>query len=705
MTLFMDRNNNKLVASNITRFKSFKIAEELRNSSDDLTRYCRTYVETGDSIWEKRYWEVLDIRNGIKPRTDGRLISLQDSMRKLGFTEAEFEKLKDAEKKSNELIWTERVAFNALKGTFADDSGQFTIQKEPDTNLARLIMFDKKYHDDKAAIMMPIDDCINMVMQRTKSEVEQKTKFNRWSLFFIIVLILIILLISIAAFFLIKNKIILQLEELKVAKESAEKNEQKFRFLFEKSPDVITITSKDGAFLECNQPFLDFHKIKSLDEIEDINILQSYVNEEDRKEIVDQVLKYGYVRNKEVTFKSLTSGKIINCLVSSELINYKGNDSAFMSWVRDITEKKQMEDLMQKLSTAISQNPASIIITDLDGKIEYVNPQFTKLTGYSFNELEGKTLRILNSKYHPQDFYEKIWKTILSGKAWKGETYNKRKDGTFFWENVTLAPIFNKNNKITNFVEIKQDITSKKEAELALIEREKELKTLNETKDRLFSIIGHDLRGPIGTLNSFLHILLSEQDLSDTHELKKMLTFLYDSASTTSDLLENLLLWARSQQKEVVFNLVEIDLYKITRKTSSQLALTAKSKNISIHNNIPKDFIVNADENMIRTVIRNLVMNGIKFSNVNKNIYISVSENDKYYTVSVKDEGIGIKPGSIKKLFNPTEIIPNPGTLGEKGTGLGLLLCKEYIEKHGGRIWVESEVGIGSEFKFTLLKT
>ena len=179
-------------------------------------------------------------------------------MRMLGFTEDEFEKLKEAEKNSNDLVWTERIALNALKGWFADDSGKFTIHGVPDTSLARAIMFDQKYLDDKSTIMGPIDECIRMVMQRTKKEVEQKTKINRWLLISIVVLIFIISAKSIAAFFLIKNRIILQLEESRSARENAEKSEKKYRFLLEKSPDVVMVTSPEGYILDAIRPLWIF---------------------------------------------------------------------------------------------------------------------------------------------------------------------------------------------------------------------------------------------------------------------------------------------------------------------------------------------------------------------------------------------------------------------------------------------------------------
>ena len=159
------------------RYESYIIADELRQSSDDLTRYCRTYVLTGDSTWENKYREVLDIRNGKKTRPDGRTIPLKEIIKQLGFTETELEKLKLAEDNSNELVHTERVAFNAMKGLFEDANGNFTIKGAPDPKLAQTIMFNEKYHADKAKIMNPIDEfsfLLNQRMEKTSKELISK---------------------------------------------------------------------------------------------------------------------------------------------------------------------------------------------------------------------------------------------------------------------------------------------------------------------------------------------------------------------------------------------------------------------------------------------------------------------------------------------------------------------------------------------------
>ncbi len=213
-TFLMLQNQVKLTESQVSRYKSFVIADELKQSSDDLTRYCRTYVSTNDNKWEDIYWETLDIRNGLKPRPDGHTTALQDSMRELGFTEAEFAKLKIAEQNSNDLVWTETVAFNAMKGLFDDGTGKFTIKAKPDFEMARKIMFDKKYHKDKAKIMKPIEEFFEMINLRTSKQVEIYKKKGFQLLLVIISLIVLIVLISIISFIIILIKVLKQLEQL-----------------------------------------------------------------------------------------------------------------------------------------------------------------------------------------------------------------------------------------------------------------------------------------------------------------------------------------------------------------------------------------------------------------------------------------------------------------------------------------------------------
>lgn len=699
-SIFMYHNNVALVHSYESRHKSFLIAEELRKSSDNLTTYCRTYVETGDSAWEKKYWKVLNIRDGKEAWENGRKISMRDSMRSLGFTNAELDKLKVAEQNSNNLVWTERVAFNALKGLFADSSGQFISKEKPDTQMARQIMFDSKYQTDKATIMQPIDECIRMVENRTQYEVENSARLNKRLLLFIIILIITVSTVVLISYFLIRGRITLQFNELQKAKEKAEHSEEKFRVFFEKSPEMITITSLQGNFIDCNPANLNFQGVQSVDELKQTNVESLYVNKHERIELREDLFKNKHVRNKEVKFRSIRSNLEIDCLISCELIKTLQNETVIISWIRDISEKVKAQNTILKLHTAVSQSPAAIVITDLSGKIEYANQQFSTITGYSVEEVIGKNPRVLKSGVHPKEFYKDMWDTVLLHKTWNGEIYNKRKDGSFFWEAATIAPILNDRREIINIVAIKQDI----QAEFALLENQKKLTELNEVKNKLFSIIGHDLRGPIGNLKSIIEVLINDENLADPQDLKTIMEGLRSSTSATYDLLENLLLWAKSQQNEVVFMPSKINLYQVAETTILLLNDMASKKSISVFNRIPQDFVVRVDKNMIMTVIRNLLSNALKFTNIDKNIYLSATEVDLTFSISVKDEGIGMSHDDIKKLFNPTTNHSTFGTSGEKGTGLGLLLCKDFVERHKGNIRIESELGKGSEFTVSIPK-
>ena len=243
------------------------------------------------------------------------------------------------------------------------------------------------------------------------------------------------------------------------------------------------------------------------------------------------------------------------------------------------------------------------------------------------------------------------------------------------------------------------------ELRISLIElrkSEEKLKELNATKDRLFSIIGHDLRGPISSFKLIIDMMIDDCDLSDSVTLMGILQGIQKSAGSTYDLLENLLAWARSQQNEIVFSPEKIALDEVVSKTIDLLSNICKDKEIVINNYVTESTTVYADKNMLMTVLRNLISNAIKFTPKGKQIQVFANRTQNEHLITVKDNGTGIKPENLGKLFKITEHLTTYGTNGEKGSGLGLLLCKDLIGKHNGNIWVESELGKGSTFIFTL---
>jgi PAS domain S-box-containing protein len=372
--------------------------------------------------------------------------------------------------------------------------------------------------------------------------------------------------------------------------------------------------------------------------------------------------------------------------------------------VRDITERKTTEKEILKLSTAVTQSPASIVITDLKGDIEYVNPQFTKITGYTYNEAIGKNPRILKSGYTSPDEYDNLWKTITSGGMWKGEFHNRKKDGTLYWELATVSPIIDETGKIIQYIAVKEDITARKEAEDALKKSEQELKHANATKDLFFSIIAHDLKGPIGNFVQFLELITNKADDYNEAEKEDIIKTLYGLSIKTNDLLEDLLLWSRIQMNKLEITPEKNNLFQIANSSIIMIRENAKKKDIEIVNLVDENLYFFANDTSIKTILRNLLSNAIKFSNRNTKVTINATIENKnnFIEVTVTDNGVGIPKEEIDKLFKIETNVSTYGTEKEKGTGLGLILCKELVEKNGGQIWVESYENIGSVFHFTL---
>ena len=229
-----------------------------------------------------------------------------------------------------------------------------------------------------------------------------------------------------------------------------------------------------------------------------------------------------------------------------------------------------------------------------------------------------------------------------------------------------------------------------------------QLEKLNIDKDRFISILGHDLKNPFNNILGFSEVLIEEIERLNKDEIKDIAKNINKSSRITNKLLEDILLWAKAQQGKITFKPQNLSFMGICKDSVEVLKPNADSKNIAITYSTQDETNVVADIDMLKTVIRNIVSNAIKYTNSGGTISITAEQTDSNVTISVSDNGIGIAHDEIKKLFDISEVLTTKGIAGETGTGLGLLLCKEFVEKHGGRIWVESEVGKGSVFKFTL---
>jgi signal transduction histidine kinase len=270
-----------------------------------------------------------------------------------------------------------------------------------------------------------------------------------------------------------------------------------------------------------------------------------------------------------------------------------------------------------------------------------------------------------------------------------------------YTEDLPVIDLFEQ-NLINNFAGRISKITERIKTRKILEESEKQLLQLNADKDVFISILGHDLRSPFNNLLGSSEVLIEDLRKLNIDEIEYHINNINRTARNSFNLLEDLLNWGRVKQGKISFNPQKVNFAEICKNLLELLNPNANSKNITINYSATDHINVFADIDMLRTVLRNLVSNAIKFTYKDGAINITAEHKDSNVTISVLDNGVGIESDNITKLFDVSQVLTTKGTTGETGTGLGLLLCKEFVEKHGGKIWVESEVGKGSDFKFTL---
>lgn len=248
------------------------------------------------------------------------------------------------------------------------------------------------------------------------------------------------------------------------------------------------------------------------------------------------------------------------------------------------------------------------------------------------------------------------------------------------------------------------ELSARIRSSLKLSDSYKKIKELNHTKDKFFSIIAHDLRTPFAGIIGFVDLLIDDYQSFDQDKIMEVVKLLKKSSGNAYKLLENLLEWAKAQTGKIEFNPQTVRLKSIVTDVVGIAAGSGEAKNISIHHEISEKIQIFADINMLQTILRNLIINAIKFTYRNGTVHVFATENPKYIDISVVDNGVGMKPEKIMNLFSINEKTSTLGTEKEEGTGLGLVLCKEFVEKHGGKILVESEVEHGSRFTVSLPK-
>ncbi len=370
----------------------------------------------------------------------------------------------------------------------------------------------------------------------------------------------------------------------------------------------------------------------------------------------------------------------------------------------DITESLKLKREILKLNRAIENAPILIVITDTNCKIEYVNPFFENITGYTLDEVKGKSPKILATK-HNYKHYPEILGKLSKGEKWIGEFLNKKKNGELYWEQALLSPVFDKNGKIVNFVGVKEDITERKKFLEELKRAKEEAEKANIAKSEFLANMSHEIRTPMNAIIGFIDIML-ETELNGLQ--RQYLEIVKESTQHLLKILNDILDFSkfesgRMQFENRAFNIIKLikNIYFMFSKKIAEKNLKMK---VDIDENIPE--IVIGDEVRITQILTNLLSNAIKFSEKGEiKVNASLKETDNEYVTllfCVSDEGVGIPEDKINKIFEKFTQADASVTRKFGGTGLGLAIIKKIVEYYKGKIWVESEVGKGSKFYFTL---
>jgi len=362
----------------------------------------------------------------------------------------------------------------------------------------------------------------------------------------------------------------------------------------------------------------------------------------------------------------------------------------------------QITDAKTHFEQLFNTNPDAALISRLnDGLLIQCNESFEKISGYTKEDISGLTSLDIKLWNNPNDRLELI--RIISEKGFcdNFESLFQRKNGQVFTGLLSATILTLK--EIPHLISVIRDITERKQIEEEIKSKNEELKKINAEKDKFFSIIAHDLKGPFNGFLGLTQVMAEELPSLTPAEAHKIAVSMSNSAKNLYHLLENLLEWSQMQKGAFPFNPEGFQLVEVVNNCIDINLESAKRKNIEISNHVADGLLAFADKNMIQTVIRNLIFNAIKFTPTGGKITIfaKVGINNNM-EISVKDSGIGMSPILIDNLFKLHIQTKRKGTEGEKSSGLGLILCKAFIDKHNGKIWVESEEGKGSVFYFTI---
>ncbi len=383
----------------------------------------------------------------------------------------------------------------------------------------------------------------------------------------------------------------------------------------------------------------------------------------------------------------------------SPALSHSGRLVGIAVFERDVTARKQVEINLRLLTRAIEQSPLSVVITDREGRIVYVNPHFVAATGYAAEFVIGKDPSLFKSGYTPPDEYHRLWDTITSGQVWQGEFHNRMKNGDMHWESASIAPVRDERGVITHFVAVKEDITQRKRAEIELLAAKERAEAASLSKSQFLATISHELRTPLNAILGFSEVIKDSQGNPETiARVGDYARHIHSNGTHLLGLINDLLDLAKIEAGKFELHEAFVDVEEVifaatemvrSRAEAGQLMLTAQ-----VSRGLP---LLRADDRALRHILINLLSNAVKFTPEGGTITVSAGIDDNgLMALAVADTGIGIAAADIAKALEPFGQIDNALSRRHDGTGLGLPLCRSLVERHDGHLEIAGVPGVGT---------
>ena len=397
------------------------------------------------------------------------------------------------------------------------------------------------------------------------------------------------------------------------------------------------------------------------------------------------------------------NGKLVYISTSgSPVFDEEGNFRGYQGADEDITERLEAEENLKLLNRAVEASSVSVTITDAEGKIIYVNPFYTQLKGYSKEETIGQRPRFLSTDDQPDVFYEVLWNTINSGKDWNGEFQNKKKNGRTYWERAVISPLLNRQNKVTNFVIIEEDVTERKKMTEELVRAKEKAEESDRLKTAFINNISHEIRTPLNGILGFGH-MMAEYDIS-LEKRREYFKYINQSSERLLNTITDFMDMAMIVSRTMEMNKEEFALAPVFESLTEKMIPLCLERNLDFKMETPpehKDLIVYSNSEFIKKILNKLLDNALKFTRKGS-ITCGYSIDPKQIKFFVKDTGSGIEKSKLEtifKIFNQEDVSM---TREYEGSGLGLSIAKAMARLLDGDINVTSKKGKGSEFILTI---